>query len=250
MQKTEMDKAMNRQIRFRGRIIVACLCVGVVLLCAHQSLAQFDRISFSFSGGAGYVSLEDWKDFFSGVSSSHFEKDKFGTFLELRMSYHFTHKHAVALNVENIKTSATLCGALALTDPWPDTTGYACYVDEWDFSAVPIGLSYEFYPKGFEGNVSPFFGVGASYFFSEVEAESYYLHDGIFADLSSSSTREGEGYGVHLYAGVQSKLTEHLLIFSCLRCRYADGMAFTDKKGAIKMEFTGADFALGVGWRF
>lgn len=241
---------MNNKAFSVRQIILVCLCISTVLCWAQKSLAQLDRISVSVNGGAGYVSLEEWEDFYSSISSGHFEKDKFGSFLEFRVAYHPADRHAIALNVENIKTSATLCGAMALIDPGSHTTGYACYVDEWDFSAIPIGLSYEFYPKGFEGKVSPFFGVGMSYFFSQAEAKSYFLNNGVFGDLSSEYIREGEGFGVHLYAGVQSRLNEHVFILSRLRGRYADGMAFTDKKGEIKVDFTGVDFTLGLGWRF
>jgi len=226
------------------------LCIGMVLFCAQESLAQFDRISVSVSGGAGYLPLKDWKDFATSISSSHFDKDEFSSYLDFRVVYYLTDKHAIALNVEDINTSASLCGAMALTGATGDTTGYTSFVDEWDFSAIPIGLSYEFYPKGSEEKVTPFFGIGASYFFSEVKAKSWFLHDGLFGNLSSESTRDGEGYGVHAYVGVQSQLTEHLLIVSRVRGRYSDGMAFTDKKGAIKVEFTGVDFTLGLGWRF
>jgi outer membrane protein W len=250
MQKTEMEKAMNRQIRFRGRIIFACLCIGIVLFCAQESLAQFDRISVSVSGGAGHLPLKEWEDFATSNSSDHFDRDRFGSYLDFRIAYYLTEKHVIALNVEDLKTFASVCGVMTLTGPTGDTLGYACSLHEWDFSAIPIGLSYEFHPTGSEEKVSPFLGVGASYFFSKVKGKSWFLHDGRFENLSSGVTRDGEGCGLHLYVGVQSKLTKHLLIFSRLRGRYADGMAFTDKKGDIKVEFTGVDFTLGLGWRF
>jgi hypothetical protein len=76
------------------------------------------------------------------------------------------------------------------------------------------------------------------------------IYDSHLEDLTQKSSREGEGYGLHAYLGVQAKLTEHLFMVSRLRGRYADGMAFTDKKGEIKVDFTGVDFTLGLGWRF
>jgi hypothetical protein len=241
---------MSHKTHLVARIVFICLCVTVVMCRAQESLAQFDRISFSFAGGAGYVSLDDWKDFFSGVSSSHFEKDRLGTYSEFRAAYHLACNHAIALNIENISASASLYEANALTDPHGELTGYASSVVEWDFSATPIGLSYEFCPNGCEEKVIPFLGIGASYFFTKVDHKSYFLHDGFFGNLSSEGTRDGEGYGLHVYAGVQCKLTRHLLILSRLRARYADGMALTDKKGAVKVEFTGFDFTIGWGWRF
>ena len=239
------DKAFSVE-----RIAFLWLCAGIILCSAQESLAQLDRISVSVSGGAGYLPLKDWEDSFSSILCSHYERDQFGTYSEFRVAYHLTEKHAIALNVESINTSASLYNAMALTDPMGEIRGYASSVCEWDFSAIPVGLSYEFYLRGSEEEVTPFLGAGGSYFFSKVKAKSYFLHDGIFEDLSSESTRDGDGYGLHLYAGVQSKLTKHLLIFSRLRGRYSDGMAFTDKKESVKVEFTGFDFTLGLGWRF
>ncbi len=241
---------MRRTVVGKGRLIFLPLCIGLALWWCADALAQFDKISISLSGGAGYLPLNDWEDFATNISSSHFEKDKFGTYSELRVAYHLAGKHAIAPNVENINTSAFLHIADALTGPFGDTSGYASSVIEWDFSAVPVGLSYEFYPIGWEEKVTPFLGAGASYFFSKLEFKSYFLHDGRFADLSSEGVRDGEGYGLHLYVGVQSRLTEHLLIFSRLRGRYSDGMVFTDKQEAVKVEFTGFDLTLGLGWRF
>ena len=241
---------MHGPNRATGRMILVCFCLGLVLCCVQESMAQLDRISVSVSGGAGYVSLEDWTDFWSSITHGHYEKDKLGIFLESRVVYHFTDKHAVALNVESINTSASLYHAMALTGPTGDTSGYASSVVEWDFSAIPVGLSYEFYPMRSDESTSPFFGLGVSYFFSELEYKSWFLHPGFFGDLGSEGTRDGEGYGVHAYVGVQCQLTEQLLVVSRLRGRYSDGMAFTDKERAIKVEFTGVDFTIGLGWRF
>lgn len=236
--------------RATGRMILVCFCLGLVLCCARESMAKAHEFSVSVSGGAGYLPLRDWEDFSTSISSSHFEKDKFGSHLDLRAVYHLTDKHAVALNVENINTSAPLYHAMALTGPTGDTSGYASSVVEWDFSAIPVGLSYEFYPMRSDESTSAFFGLGVSYFFSELEYKSWFLHDGFFEDSGSEGARDGEGYGVHAYVGVQSQLTEQLLVVSRLRGRYADGMAFTDEERDVEVEFTGMDFTLGLGWRF
>jgi outer membrane protein W len=229
-----------------GGIVLVLLCAAVVLCCAQESMARLDRISVSVSGGAGHLPLSDWEEFAS-ISSSHFEKDKLGTYLDFRVAYHLTNKHALALNVESIRTSATLHFNLVdYTSPLDPQTA----VNDWDFRAIPIGISYEFYPRSVEEKVSPFFGAGASYFFSEVKDKSWFLNEGVFEDLGSEGTRDGEGYGLHAYVGVQSQLTDYLLVVSRVRARYADGMAFTDKKEDVKVEFTGVDFTLGLGWRF
>ena len=241
---------MNGKTHLVGCLIFVCLCVGMVLFWSQGSLAQLDRISISVSGGGGYVSLEDWADFWSSKTHSHYEKDNLGTFLESRVVYRFTNKHALALNVENIRTEASWYYVMSMwTYPGGQDTLFIACLKEWHFSAVPVGLSYEFHPKGRGEKVAPFFGVGASYFFSEVKAKGSYLQKERFGP-TSKRTRKGEGYGLHLYVGVQSEVTEHLFIVSRLRGRYSDGMAFTDKKGDIKVEFTGVDFTVGLGWKF
>lgn len=241
---------MCRKTPLICRIAVTCLWIGLVSLWAQPSSAQLSRISVSVSGGAGYVSLEDWTDFWSSISSSHYQKDNLGTFLESRLVYHFTDRHALALNVENIRAEASLYYIMSMwMYPGGEDTLFIACLKEWDFSAVPVGLSYEYYPKGRGEKVSPFLGAGASYFFSRVETKGSYLQKERFGP-TSHRTRKGEGFGVHLYIGLQSEITEHLFITSRFRGRYSDGMAFTDEEGDVKVEFTGVDFTLGLGWRF
>ena len=241
---------MNKTMRWRRQIVCGCLLVGTTLFCSSQSQAQFNRLSFTLSGGAGYVSLDDWGDSFSKVSLSHYEKDKFGQFLESRIAYHLTDKYAVAFSLEKINTCASLFLTDVFTSEFGDTVGVASHVIEWDFLAVPVGLSFEFYPKSSEDRVAPFLGAGLSYLLSDVEAEYRYVYSERFSSVGGRGSRDGVGYGIHLYVGVQSKLTDHFLIFSRLRGRYADGMAFSEEEGDVKVEFTGFDFTMGWGWRF
>lgn len=241
---------MKRSTRLIERTVTVLLLAGLVVSSAQQSAAQPKSISVSLSGGAGYLPLADWEDFSTSISSSHFKKDRLGSYLDLRAVYHLNNRHAIALHVEDIRTSASLYHAMALTGPAGDTSGYACSVNSWDFSAIPVGVSYEFYLVRSDESTSLFLGAGLSYFFSKVEYKSWFLHDGLFGDLGSEGTRDGDGYGVHAYAGVQCQLTDHILFVSRVRSRYADGMAFTDKNDDVKVEFTGVDFTLGLGWRF
>jgi outer membrane protein W len=241
---------MNQKIHSGKRTALICLCLGMVLFAAHPVQSESNKISFSVSGGAGYLPLDDWKDVFSNDTSSHFQEDKFGSYLDFRASYFLTNKHAVALDVEHIAVSASLYDVLIQTNEFGHFVGYFQTFFEWDFSAMPVGFSYEFYPKGREGKVSPFFGGGLTYFFSQVHGQTFLYLDQITENPIQKSTRSGEGYGMHAYVGIESKLTDHWVILTRLRGRYADGMAFSDKPGAIKVEFTGVDFTLGLGWRF
>lgn len=240
---------MNREMRFKRWFIFIWLCFGVFLFSAHESLAQFSRISIRGSTGAGYLPLRDWENFCEDIQLSHFSKDRFGSYRNLDIDYHVTEKHIIALTVEDIRTCVSLFGVEVFTTV-TDTIGYASYITEWNFKTTPLGLSYEFHPTGLHRRISPFLGIGISYFISEVKATFFEIHNSLFEKQTQEDTRNGKGYGFHVYIGLQSQIMQHLYLVSRLRGRYADGMGFTDKEGDIKVEFTGIDFTLGVGWRF
>ncbi len=234
---------------FKRWIILIWLCLGVFLLSTQESLAQFSRISVRGSTGAGYLPLKDWENFSGDIQLSHFTKDRFGSYWGLDIDYRITENHIIALTVEDIKTSASLFGVAVFTTIY-DTIGYASYVIDWNFKATPLGISYEFYPTGLRRKISPFLGIGISYFISEVKATFFEIHNSLFEKQTQEGTRDGKGYGFHAYIGLQSQIMQQLYLVSRLRGRYANGMGLTDKEGDIKVEFTGIDFTFGVGWRF
>ena len=67
---------------------------------------------------------------------------------------------------------------------------------------------------------------------------------------ADSSTRTGEGHRLHTVLGLVTHITNRMHLVSQARYRFADGMAFTDKEGSIKIEFTGFDASLGLEWSF
>jgi hypothetical protein len=189
--KTTIEgKTMCSKKSLGKSIVFIFLGTIMIFFFSNSSQAQLYRFSFALGGGAGYVSLDDWEDLFSSITMSHYQREKLGTFLEARVAYHLTDKHAIALNVENISISAFLCGAMPLGSYTPPPEDHACYVDQWDFSATPIGLSYEFFPLGHQEKISPFLGTGASYFFSKVVAKSHFLNNGRFEGLDSLVCRD------------------------------------------------------------
>lgn len=203
---------MNQKIYSGKRAALICLCLGIVLFVAHPVLSETNKISLSISGGAGYLPLDDWKDVFSNDPSGHFREDKFGSYLDFHASYFLTDKHALALDVEHISVSASLSIASIRTDEFGNFIGYFLTFEEWNFSAIPVGFSYEFYPKGREGKVSPFLGGGLTYFFSQVRRQSFIYLDQITENPIQKNTHTGEGYGLDVYAGFESKLTDHWVI--------------------------------------
>ena len=241
---------MNKKIQSKERMVLICFCLAMVLFGGHAVQSEAYKISFSVSGEAGYLPLDDWKGTFRDYPSGRFWEDKFGSYLDFHASYFLTDKHALALDVEHIAVSASLYDVSIRTNEVGHFVGYFQTFLEWDFSSTPVGFSYEFYPKGRESKVSPFFGGGFAYFFSQVRGQTFIYLDQITENPIQKNTRTGEGYGLHAYVGIESKLTDHWVVLSRVRGRYADGMAFTDKPGDIKVEFTGVDFTLGLGWRF
>ena len=216
------------------------------LFSSQECLAKFHRFSLRTIIGTGYLPLKDWGDFWGEIQSSYYQKDRFGSYWDIGLGYNITEKHALALTVGGISTSASLTGAMFL-DLGGDVIGVT-HVAEWDFTTTPLSLSYEFYPAGAHQKNSPFFGAGFSYLISELEARSLLIYKSVIGELTQEYTRNGKGYGFHAYLGLQSQITQHLHFISRLRGRYADGMGFTDKKGSIKVEFTGIDITLGIGW--
>ncbi len=233
--------------------------------------------------------LQDWKNRYSGTSywrfavspltveqsyPADFERNKLGVCSDIRLTYHLTRKHALSLEVGFIGTSASVYQFRPVATTMdhhtrhgigeaPEFTDSVLAVYEWDFEAIPVGLSYEFYPRSTGGKLSPFVGIGGSFFFSRVrykrdaayEPDPYPgLHLGLneepMTPPNKRDDRVGNGYGLHMYAGAQYRLTQRLLALFRLRGRYADGMAFTDEEHDVKVEFTGVDLTLGLGWRF
>jgi hypothetical protein len=241
---------VNTRGSLAGKIVLVCLCLGIIFFFAQESVAQFEDITLSFNAGTGYLPLKDWKDFSSQFFGEKLEKDKLGTYLDLRLVIHLPKKLALAVDLEKINISASQHYVDLYTSEIGQVTENVPMLVEWDFEAIPIGLSYEFYPGSIRKKIYPFLGIGASYFFSKVKARSTNLSDPPPENSVTTSSRDGEGYGLHVYVGSQIELTDRLLLISRLRGRYADGMAFTDKRGDIKVEFTGVDLTLGLGWRF
>ncbi len=241
---------MKNAVNFKLALGLVSLCFSLVFCFMTVSMAQPGNITVTASGGAGYLPLEDWKDFASSGSLSYCKRDRFGSYLDFRLAFHISEKHGLAVNLEKINVSALRYDVMLYRSETGDITGNAPYYIKWDFEAIPIGLSYEYYPRSTKESICPFFGVGGSFLISKVKARDTFLYNSPLPDPTQRSTRDGNGYGFHVYVGLQSKLTDHLLLISRLRGRYADGMAFTDNERDVKVEFTGVDLTLGIGWRF
>ncbi len=113
---------------------------------------------------------------------------------------------------------------------------------DWSFQGIPLTLGYEYKVYNFNQAFSLVTGLGISYFFSKVTGTTH--------PFDQTATRTGNGYGVHGTIGLISELTRNLSMVTRARYRYSNGMAFTDKSGDVKVEFTGFDLSSGLAWAF
>lgn len=192
--------------------------------------------------------MTEWQDFWGDFYE--YRDQELAGFYEVGLRYHLGEAHALVLSYERLTTEATAPYVMYYGTP-EDTTGYAFGEIRWDFEATPISLSYEFYPLGSLGDVSPYFGLGASYyFFTGIDVSNTVLEDTVMPESTQSYERGGRGYGVHAYAGCRARLAGGLYLLARVRGRYADGMGLTDAERDIPIHLSGFDAALGLGYAF
>ncbi len=187
---------------------------------------------FSVRASVGFVHLplSDWSNFFS-EHGTYYQKNNPNTYFALSLYYSFSDRHYLELGTELIKSSASLSDMATAAD-----------IIDWKFQGIPVTLGYEYRFPVFNEYFTPAAGLGASYFFSEVIANEHYFQ--------TSGKRTGNGYGLHASAAIISRLSESLSVTNKVRYRYSNGMAFSDKSGDIKVEFTGFDISMALGWTF
>jgi outer membrane protein W len=227
-------------------LVVAAFCVVLPVAGAR---AQSGDWSLAGYVGAGYLPMKDWEDFASGGERSNYHQDRLGLYLELNGAYYFGERHAVVLGVEHITKTSSLSTAVIETDSQGQEIGImGAIATTWDFSTIPIDLSYEYHHSGRDVQADPFVGAGVGYYFSKLEADQKILADDTGMLTDESGTRDGNGFGVHLYVGIAAKLSDSLDLVTRLRGRYADGMYFSDEPGDVDVDFHGIDLTVGVRW--
>lgn len=223
--------------------------IGVWLIVGLQAGSlEAQKVSIGANAGSGQVPLTDWADFFGGVQYSHYESDRLALYWELFSRLAIADHHIVKLSVERITTSSSLA-AVSVFSPGP---GSATSTTEWDFSTVPVSLTYEFHLLGFDATSTPYLGAGAAVYFSAVETvtRTLYSPDDRVDLLPDSATRDGEGYGFHGYVGQRTRITDKLSLSAQIRGRWADGMGFSEDPEDIDVDFTGIDLTVGLEWMF
>lgn len=233
---------------FRAVILVAFV---LTLAGPTQIPAQSSPFSIRITTGAAYLPLQDWGGFFNNVADSEYQHHTPDTYFGTSVHLALSDRHAIAIGAERIQTSASLFGYQILMNETGDSLGILSVdILTWAFQGTPITLSYEYRRQLSNWSVIPFLSIGFSYFRSQVQADLTHLTQAMPLPGGTGSARKGEGYGIHATLGLVTQFTKHLQLISQVRYRYADGMAFTDDEGDIKVEFTGFDASLGLGWSF
>lgn len=223
------------------------LLLLALFLSVSQAWAQSPSFSMRASFGAVHLSLSRWSDFFSASSDNvTYQNDDVNFYPGLSVHYHIDSHHAIGLGTELLKTAASGLYAQNLFDGSGNRTGFIPLAIAWKFKGIPIKIGYEYTALAANKNFRPAFGIGVSYFMSKVEAQTTNLASSLLDEQKTA--RKGRGYGVHAHLALHTQLYKRLSLISQARYRYADGMAFSDRKGDVKVEFTGFDLSLGIEW--
>jgi hypothetical protein len=224
-----------------------CSVILAMIVCAFNPdlVRAGNDVVFGLSAGGGHVPSDDWRSAGTGLSASRIEESTYSSeslspFVEASLAFVFRKKNVIRLSVEYITTEANLSSTFFVDNP----SSAATTLVHWNFSTTPINVSYEAYLLGYD-RFSPFIGLGGGYYFSTVEWRRL-LENPIVGSMKSGGTGDGEGFGMHVYFGFRGIVWQHLGLNSKIRFRYADGMAFTDRDGALSLEFTGVDVSFGM----
>ncbi|MBD3297480.1 MAG: hypothetical protein GF341_02415 [candidate division Zixibacteria bacterium] len=194
--------------------------------------------------GAGHYPLSDWSDFWEEVSI-HYSDERISPSWTAFIGYEILNHHTLKLTVGHhcIRTQ----GVLTITSAPDDPSPIATLVVDWDLSATPVGVAYEFTPR-LNDHVDLLAGVEAAYYWSRVDGTVQWAYDPdeLGPQLDNSGSREEEGYGLTIYLGVRTPISDRVALTPMVRARYADASDFTDHPKSAPIEFTGYDVALGV----
>jgi hypothetical protein len=207
-------------IKHSNRLLV--FFIGSFLAISSNAGAQ--PVSVRLVVGAVDLPLSDWSKFSQGIGNSFYSKNNPNPYYALSIHYAIDSHHSVYVGTELVTTSASASDSAIILD--------------WKFQGIPIILGYEYKVLTFNRYFTPVIGAGVSYFISEVKAEEH---------LSSfGEKRTGDGYGIHASLGLISKLATSLNMITQARYRYSNGMAFSEARNDIKVEFSGFDVSVGL----
>ncbi|GAB4327874.1 MAG: hypothetical protein Kow0074_23430 [Candidatus Zixiibacteriota bacterium] len=195
--------------------------------------------------GAGHYPLDKWSDFSEGILHSHYSKERISPNWKLFIGYDVSSDHTVKLTVGHHSVQPTI--ASAVSEPDHATSTDLVYAVEWDLSATPVGLAYEFTPA-LTRTADLLMGFEAAYYWSKVDVDQHWIFDpdSVQLQFDPVNSRKEKGFGFTLYLGARAPITERIALCPMVRARYADGSDFTEEDRSVPIEFTGLDAALGL----
>ncbi len=229
----------------RYHLIPVMVLASFGLLLAPAMSRAESPIVIGGTVGSGHYPLNEWSDFWEPFSSAHYSDERISPNWTAFLGYEIFKHHTLKLTVGHHCVQAQ--GTITLSGSPGDPSPMATLVVEWDLSATPVGIAYEFTPT-LNDHVDLLAGVEAAYYWSRVDGtiEWAYDPDEIGPTLDNTGSRDEEGYGLTIYIGVRTPITSRVALTPMVRARYADGSDFTDHPKSPAIEFTGFDMALGV----
>jgi len=229
------------------KLSFACrvLCLGALLVSAAAPAGYALDVTAGAQVGAGWLPMNDWEDVFA--SGGSYDADEAGLYGELFATLQVRPRHALRVSVERIATSASLVSGVEF-GAGPST---AVVLADWDFSTIPVCVSYEYTLRRSPGGARSIVAGGGGLYFSKVEADLVEVFNpDPNVSFGETGVRDGTGYGFHAYFRQTAPVSDRLSLTGMLRGRWADGMAFDDSDGDIAVEFSGVDLSVGVQWAF
>ncbi len=221
---------------------------SLILAAVSASYSQETRFSVRANVGAAYLPLTAWNDF---VGKTNLQTDLYEicnpiVYGGASVIYRISEEHFVSIASEVLRPQRKFVGSLLNVTSNSDTIGFFPLRIDWNFTGIPLTLGYEYHTGFLKNRFEPVVGIGVSYFFSEVTTKSIVIDSPRSSYFKQNLKRTGRGYGVNTSIAFQTKLNDSFKTLWQIRYRYSNGMAFTDNKGDIKVEFSGFDFAVGV----
>ena len=217
------------------------LLVLIMILAAPT--AQAAKVSLGAGGGTGYMPMNEWEDFTVSGPNSDYHADDLTLYLDLFARFRLADNHAVRASYGWISRSAQWA---VYTESTP-IPGGASTVD-YEFTTMPFGFGYEYFFAGVDAGSSAYLGLGASVYFTSLEAKVRDLGTDAPPNPEQPRTRDGQGFGVEFVVGQRAAVTEYLSIDAQVRGRWADGLMFSDDRDDVKVKFSGVDVAVFLEW--
>jgi len=232
-----------------ARTLMTLIILTFIITSSGMAQKPPGQNFISINAGTGYMPMSDWRDFAENWLGGYYHRDQFGANLDARLTLFLGFKHAITINIERITIFSSAALTSAIVDLNGDTLDIEASTAEWHFRSMPVGLSYEYYPRGNDRPVLPYIGGGLSYYFTNIKGQLNDLTGSGFL-IPAYDERDEKGYGLHLYAGLKALLHKKIYVETRLRARYADGSGLSSDDGDVKIEFTGIDLTAGIAWRF